>query len=85
MQTTISNNAAKILEEINTNPVFKKLICLNTKQAAEALGLSSSSLEVYRQEGLGPEYIKIERGKKGRILYPKIAIAEWLSRTIKTM
>ena len=85
MQSTIDENVAKILEEINNNPSFKKLICFNTRQASIAIGVSSSTLIVWRHEGLGPEYIKIERGKKGRILYPKIAIAQWLSRTIKTM
>lgn len=82
---TISNNAAKILEEINSNPVFKQLIILNQKQAAAILGVSSTTLINLRRDGLGPSYIKIERGKRGRVLYPKIEIAEWLSRTIKTM
>ncbi|KHG33188.1 MAG: hypothetical protein OA34_11390 [Sulfurospirillum sp. MES] len=81
----ISENAAKILEEINSNPMFKKLICLNQKQAAEAIGVSSTTLILWRKDGFGPQYIKVERGKRGRVLYPKIEIAEWLSRTIKTM
>ncbi|WP_286683010.1 helix-turn-helix domain-containing protein [Sulfurospirillum sp. MES] len=85
MQTMISENAAKILEEINSNPMFKKLICLNQKQAAEAIGVSSTTLILWRKDGFGPQYIKVERGKRGRVLYPKIEIAEWLSRTIKTM
>ena len=83
--TTISENAAKILEEINSNPMFRKLICLNQKQAAEAIGVSSTTLILWRKDGFGPQYIKVERGKRGRVLYPKIEIAEWLSRTIKTM
>lgn len=82
---TISESAAKILEEINSNPIFKKLICLNQKQAAEAIGVSSTTLILWRKDGFGPQYIKVERGKRGRVLYPKTEIAEWLSRTIKTM
>lgn len=85
MQTTISENAAKILEEINSNPIFKKLICLNQKQAAAVIGVSSTTLINLRRDGLGPSYVKINRGKRGRVLYPKTEIAEWLSRTIKTM
>lgn len=85
MQTTISENAARILEEINSNPMFKKLITLNQKQTAEIIGVSSTTLINLRRDGLGPSYIKIERGKRGRVLYPKTEIAEWLSRTIKTM
>ncbi len=84
--TTISDTTARILEEINSNPTFKKLICLNQKQAAEAIGVSSTTLILWRKDGFGPEYVKVERGKRGRILYPKTSIAEWLSRsTIKTM
>lgn len=83
--TTISESAQKILEEINSNPMFKKLICLNQKQASEVIGVSSTTLINLRRDGLGPSFIKIERGKRGRVLYPKIEIAEWLSRTIKTM
>lgn len=85
MQTTISDNAAKILEEINSNPAFKKLICLNQKQTAEAIGVSSTTLILWRRDGFGPSFVKVERGKRGRVLYPKTEIAEWLSRTIKTM
>ena len=43
--TTISDTTARILEEINSNPTFKKLICLNQKQAAEAIGVSERSIE----------------------------------------
>ena len=87
MQTTISENAAKILEELNSNPVFKKLICLNQKQAAEAIGVSSTTLSSLRRDGLGPQFIKVaQRGKRSRVLYTKLELAEWLSRsTIKTM
>jgi DNA-binding XRE family transcriptional regulator len=87
MQTTISENAAKILEQINSNPTFSKLITLNQTQAAEIIGVSSSTLILWRRDSYGPQYIKVERGgKRGRVLYPKTEIAEWLSRsTIKTM
>lgn len=76
----------QIIEEINKiNPKFKQLIALNQKQAADCIGVSSSTLESWRREGLGPSYIKINRGKRGRILYPKVTIAEWLvNNAIKT-
>lgn len=86
MQTTISENAAKILEEINnSNPTFKKLVTLSQKQTSEIIGVSSTTLSLWRRDGFGPEFVKVERGKRGRVLYPKTAIAEFLSRTIKTM
>lgn len=72
-------------EEINMiDPLYKKLVCLNQKQTANILGISSGSLENWRKEGIGPSYKKIENGKRGRVLYPKSAIVEWLNNTIKT-
>jgi len=74
------------IEEIDTtNPHLKKLVCLNQKQTSDILGVSSGSLENWRREGLGPRYIKIESGKRGRILYPKSGIVEWLNNMIKTV
>jgi len=74
------------VEEINLiNPNYKKLVCLNQKQTAEILGISSGSLENWRREGVGPTYKKIENGKRGRILYPKSAIVDWLNQTVKTV
>ena len=73
------------IEEIDTvDPKYKKLICLNQKQTAELLGVSSSSLENWRKEAKGPSYRKVDSGKRGRILYPKCEIVEWLNNTIKT-
>jgi len=78
------NSITQIIEEINkTNPKFKQLIALNQKQTADIIGVSSSTLEAWRKEGIGPEYKKVNRGK-GRILYGKISLAEWLSQTVKT-
>jgi len=73
------------VEEINMiDPLYKRLVCLNQKQTADILGISSGSLENWRKEGIGPSYKKIENGKRGRVLYPKSAIVEWLNNTIKT-
>ncbi len=75
-----------IIEQINqVDPKFKKLIALNQKQTADVIGISSSTLEDWRRRSIGPNYIKIESGKRGRVLYPKTAIAEWLySHAVKT-
>lgn len=73
------------LETFNSiRPEYKGLLCLNQKQTAEVIGVSSSTLDNWRKIGLGPSFKKIESGKKGRVLYPKIAIIEWLANTIKT-
>lgn len=65
-------------------PEIKGLLCLNQKQTAEIMGVSSSTLENWRKEGLGPSYKKIDNGKRGRVLYPKTALVEWLNKTTKT-
>lgn len=80
------NSITQILEEINNiSPKYKTLLVLNQKQTAEVLGVSSSTLESWRKEGVGPEYIKQgDPAKKGRVMYPKTALAVWLSNTTKT-
>ncbi|MCX6051049.1 MAG: helix-turn-helix domain-containing protein [Campylobacterales bacterium] len=79
------NSITQIIEEINNiNPKFKQLLALNQKQTADAIGVSSSTLELWRRNGIGPSYKKVNSGKRGRVLYPKQSIAEWLSIGIKT-
>ena len=78
------NDFTQTIEEINKISLkHKKLIAFNQSQTAEIIGVSSSTLENWRKEGIGIEYIKASNGKRGRILYPKIKIAEYLSKTIK--
>lgn len=73
------------MEELNNaRPELKGCVCLNQKQTAEIIGVSSSTLDNWRKIGLGPAFKKINSGKKGRVLYPKNAIIEWLSNTVKT-
>jgi hypothetical protein len=79
------NSITHIIEEINKiNPKFKSLLALNQKQTADAIGVSSSTLESWRREGIGPAYKKPPNGKHSRVLYPKQAIAEWLADTVQT-
>ena len=73
------NSITQIIEEINKiNPKFQQKISLNQKETADIIGVSPGTLENWRSEGLGPEYIKIASGKRGRVLYPKNSIAEFL-------
>ncbi len=62
------------------NPKFKKKLALNQKELSEILGCSSSTIEARRKDGTGIEYIQMG----SRILYPKVKVAEFLSKTIKT-
>jgi phage terminase Nu1 subunit (DNA packaging protein) len=74
----------QVIEEINKNSIYKKKIALNTLQTSELLGVSSGTLENWRRQGIGPGYLKMSGGKKAKVMYPKTAIAEWLTNTIKT-
>lgn len=78
MEFIISQQIA-LIDEIN--PKFKKKIGLNQKELAEILGVSASTIEARRKDGTGIEYINFG----GRIIYPKVAIAEFLANRIKTM
>ena len=48
--------------------------CLNTRQAAEYLGLSDIVLRVWRTEKRGPKYSKAG----SRVIYRLSALNEWL-------
>jgi predicted site-specific integrase-resolvase len=71
----------QIVEQINSiNPKYKEVMALNQTDTAKIIGVSPSTLENWRKDGIGPEWKKV--GK--RVLYPKIRVAEFLSNTIKT-
>lgn len=68
-------------------PSAKGSICLNVRQAALVIGVHQNTLRKWAKENVsGPEYIKIDNGKRGRVLYPKKAIALWMnSKLVKTL
>lgn len=51
---------------------------LDTRQAAEMLGLSPKCLERWRGEGSGPAYIKAGPGKRARVRYRVADLDAWL-------
>ena len=57
----------------------KNCIVLNQKQTALLLGVSSSTLENWRKNALGLSYIKINNGKKGRVMYSKENILNFIN------
>ena len=68
------------MQQIN-NLGFEKILNLNSKQTAGILGVSASSIETWRKQGIGIDYIEVG----GRILYPKLKIAEFqVNRKVKT-
>ena len=53
---------------------------LNRKETAKALGIGVSTLDLKIKEGRDlPEYIKIGNAKNSRIVFPLVAIAQYLS------
>ncbi len=77
----LNEEIKQYMEQINKLG-FEKILNLNCKQAANILGVSASSLETWRKQGIGISYIVIG----GRILYPKLEIAKFqATRKIKTL
>lgn len=61
---------------------FEKKMNLNAKEVATILGVSPSSIENWRKQGIGFNHIQIG----GRYLFPKRALAEYIVlKTIKTI
>lgn len=70
-----------ILNEINKMELFSTKVALNQKECAGLIGVSSSTLEHWRKESnlKSPPFIKMgDEETKGRVLYSKVGIAEWL-------
>lgn len=54
---------------------------LLTQQGAAAfLNVPTRTLERWRYEGTGPEYIKLGSGKRGTVRYHRRALAEYIRR-----
>ena len=76
----INEEIKQYMEQIN-NLGFEKILNLNSKQTAGILGVSASTIEGWRKQGIGIEYLEVG----GRILYPKLKIAQFqANRKIKT-
>lgn len=67
----------EIIEDINSLG-YKDKINLNSSEVAKVLGVSPSSIDNYRKQGIAIDYIELG----GRYIYPKRAIAEFLARNI---
>ena len=62
-----------------------KTITLNENQVSKIVGVSSSTLSNWREQGIGPQFRKMETtGKRGRIIYTKQSVSEWLCNLQKT-
>ncbi len=61
-------------ERSPTRPSPKAPSNVDTRQAAELIGMSKRTLEKWRGEGTGPPFLKLGR----RVLYSVADLEEWL-------
>lgn len=69
--------AGLLLQQYNT-------VNLTRKQAAQALNISTATLDRMKEKGIGPNYTKIEtasRSNNGKVFYPITSIADYLAAT----
>ena len=55
-----------------------KQLMLSPREVSEIAGLSISTLDNWRRSGIGIEFKKMDTGARGRVMYPKRAVAEWI-------
>jgi len=56
---------------------------LTKKELAQVLKVSVSSINNYIVKGEGiPEYTKVGTGKNGKVLFPVVNVADYLSNTV---
>lgn len=55
-----------------------KQLMLSPRDVSEITGVSISSLDNWRRAGVGIEFKKMDTGTRGRVMYPKRAVAEWI-------
>lgn len=70
------------LNQLLVSEKDKKALCLNESTVAELLGCSPSTLANYRANACGIAFIKVNNGKKSRIMYPKDAIIDFLNAQV---
>ncbi|MCT7566041.1 helix-turn-helix domain-containing protein [Aliarcobacter butzleri] len=70
----IKDEIATYMAQIN-DLGFAKVLNLNSKQVSQLLGVSASTVENWRKQGIGIEYVEVG----GRIFYPKLKIAEFMT------
>lgn len=71
------------MEIMNTTPqravTRHNIGLLNEEDMANALGLTTNTLRMWRCEGKGPAFVKV--GKS--VFYRLVDVAEWLSQSVR--
>jgi excisionase family DNA binding protein len=71
-----SKSTAVVIPEMNRR-------LLTRSQAAEYLGVSSSTLSRWAADRVGPAFLKLHDGEAGSVRYPSDKLAEFLESRIK--
>ena len=58
---------------------------LTTPEAARYLGIAASTLARLRMTGGGPDYVKLSDTAKGRVLYQRTALDDFLARRTRKL
>lgn len=67
-------NAVQAKVNIESQPQ----LLYNTEQAAALLGLNVKTLRQYRQEGRGPNYMRVANSKRARAFYKYEDLVAWV-------
>ncbi len=65
--------------------VDEQSVFMTTIEAAKLVRISPRSLERMRGKGGGPQYCKLGRGKRGRVVYERSALLAWATRAVHTV
>ncbi len=65
-------------------PMSRQSVNLQTKDAATFIGVHQNTLRYWTSLALGPKYIKINNGRKAKVLYPKNELISWLEENTAT-
>jgi len=64
----------------NTTPTHRTL---PVNGADVYLGVSASTLKRWREQGVGPRYLKIGQGKNSKVLYPVTELDKFLASKLQ--
>ena len=55
---------------------------LTASEAARLIRVKPQTLAVWRTAGTGPRYLRLGRGDRGRVLYRREDVEEWLAERV---
>ena len=53
---------------------------MSSKEAAKLLGIKSNTLEVWRHQGRGPQFVKLGDSRQSMVRYLRSAVITWVAQ-----